>query len=131
MKNWNAGLLFATGALGAGVDIKNIKSVIHLGVPYGAINFDQEVGRGGREGQSVDSIILIADGDFIRLLAEDASTLPPDEAAMRELIVTSECRRVGLSQYMNGISQGMSCTELDGEMCDNCLATVSGVSARK
>jgi len=131
LKNWKAGLLFATGALGAGVDIKNIKSVIHLGVPYGAINFDQEVGRGGREGQIVDSIILIADGDFIRLLAEDASTLPPDEAAMRELIVTSECRRVGLSQYMNGISEGMSCTELDGEVCDNCLATASGVSARK
>src|SRR5204862_1441647 len=30
-----------------------------------------------------------------------------------------------------GISEGMSCTELDGEMCDNCLATTSGVSARK
>ena len=78
LRNWQGGLLFAMGALRAGVDIKSIKSVIHLGVPYGGINFDQEVGRGGREGQIVDSMIVIPDGDFIRLLAEDASALPPD-----------------------------------------------------
>jgi len=116
LRNWHGGLLFATGALGSGVDIKNIKCVIHLGVPYGAINFDQEVGRGGREGQVVNSIIVIRDGEFIRLLAEDTSTLPPDDAAMRELIVTDGCRRLGLSQYMNGSSEGMSCAELEGQL---------------
>src|SRR5438876_1578033 len=131
LRNWHGGLLFATGALGAGIDIKSIKSVIHLGIPYGAINFDQEVGRGGREGQIVDSIIVISDGDFIKSLAEDASTLPPDEAVMREFIVTEECRRVGLSQYMNGTSAEMSCTQSDTEMCDNCLAVASGTAARK
>jgi len=131
LRNWHGGLLFATGALGAGIDIKSIKSVIHLGMPYGAINFDQEVGRGGREGQIVDSIIVITDGDFIKSLAEDASTLPPDEAVMREFIVTEECRRVGLSQYMNGTSAEMSCTQSDAEMCDNCLGVASGTAARK
>src|SRR5436190_35647 len=128
LRNWHGGLLFATGALGSGVDIKNIKCVIHLGVPYGAINFDQEVGRGGREGQVVNSIIVIRDGEFIRLLAEDTSTLPPDDAAMRELIMTDGCRRLGLSQYMNGSSEGMSCAELEGQLCDNCV--VAAVAAR-
>ena len=131
LRNWQGGLLFATGALGAGIDIKSIKSVIHLGIPYGAINFDQEVGRGGREGQIVDSIIVISDGDFIKSLAEDASTLPPDEAVMREFIVTEECRRVALSQYMNRTSAEMSCAQSDAEMCDNCLGVASGTAARK
>src|SRR5204863_8349750 len=49
LRNWKGGLLFATGALGAGVDIKNIKSVIHLSVPYGAINFEHVYRRWGRE----------------------------------------------------------------------------------
>src|SRR5204863_7219736 len=37
LRNWQGGFLFATGALGAEVDIKSIKSVIHLGVPISII----------------------------------------------------------------------------------------------
>jgi len=54
----DGGLVTATSALGTGVDYPAIVFVLHVGVPYGMIDFAQESGRAGREGQDVDSIIL-------------------------------------------------------------------------
>jgi hypothetical protein len=39
LKGWKVGAMFATGALGAGVNISGILEVIHVGVPYGMISF--------------------------------------------------------------------------------------------
>jgi superfamily II DNA/RNA helicase len=113
-------LLFATGALGAGVDVNGIKAVVHIGHPYGMINFDQEVGRGGRGGEVVTSVILVADDDYIQLLAEEPEMLPVDERAMREFMVTNGCRREELSVYMNGEDERVDCKSLGGELCDRC-----------
>jgi hypothetical protein len=33
LRNWSSGLLFATGALGAGVDMMRIKAVVHVERP--------------------------------------------------------------------------------------------------
>src|SRR6202011_6311201 len=99
LQEWTTGLLFATGALGAGVDVSGIKAVIHLGIPYGMINFDQEVGRGGRAGEIVTSVVLVGDDDYIKLLAEESAMLAVDEHMMRVFIITDGCRRKGLSVY--------------------------------
>ena len=120
LQGWTTGLLFATGALGAGVDVSGIKAVIHIGCPYGMINFDQEVGRGGRGGEVVTSVILVGDEDFIQVLAEEPEMLAVDDCAMREFIVTDECRRKGLSVYMNGEDERVDCKSLGGELCDRC-----------
>jgi len=41
--------------------------VIHVGEPYGMINFDQEVGRGGRAGEMVTSVTLLSDDEEMKL----------------------------------------------------------------
>jgi superfamily II DNA helicase RecQ len=61
LKRWRSGLMLATGALGAGVNVSGIRWIFHWGVPMGMIEFDQEVGRGGRGGEMVRSMILLSE----------------------------------------------------------------------
>ena len=39
-------------------DIMKIRTVIHVEEPYGMIEFEQEVGRGGGSGEIVQSLML-------------------------------------------------------------------------
>jgi superfamily II DNA helicase RecQ len=123
--NWTSGLMFATGSLGAGVDIINIRAVIHLGEPYGMIDFDQEVGRGGRGGENVQSWVLLSDQEAMKLHQRKVATLSYDERAMHEFLTTSRCRRTGMSQYLNGEEYSVNCEELEAELCDNCKHDLS------
>ena len=43
-------IIFATVAFGIGLDIKNIRQVIHIGLPYTMEEYFQEAGRAGRAG---------------------------------------------------------------------------------
>ena len=72
----------ATGALGTGGDYPRIVYIVHIGVPYGMIDFAQETGRGGRAGEEVDSIVLLEDAEYQRLEKQDAAELTVDELAM-------------------------------------------------
>ncbi|KAH7327553.1 P-loop containing nucleoside triphosphate hydrolase protein [Rhexocercosporidium sp. MPI-PUGE-AT-0058] len=77
-----AGFMAASGALGTGGDYPGIIYIVHIGVPYGMIDFAQETGRGGRAGEDVDSIILLEDAEYQRLAKQDAAELTVDELAM-------------------------------------------------
>jgi superfamily II DNA helicase RecQ len=125
LERWKSGVLCATGALGAGVDIDGIKFVVHFGKPYGMINFDQEVGRGGRGGELVKSMIMILDHDYLELLEQDPRTFGIDDSVMREFIITEGCRRGIISGYVNGDEEMVDCGMLSGELCDGCLRSGS------
>jgi len=53
------GILAATCAYGLGMDKKNIRSVVHVGVPASIEAFLQESGRAGRDGEQAFSRIII------------------------------------------------------------------------
>ncbi|KAF8442588.1 P-loop containing nucleoside triphosphate hydrolase protein, partial [Terfezia claveryi] len=57
--NPNNRVIAATGALGAGIDPPDIRLVIHFGGTWSAIDFGQESGRAGRDGELAKSIILL------------------------------------------------------------------------
>jgi superfamily II DNA helicase RecQ len=120
LEGWTSGLMFATGSLGAGVDIMNIRTVIHVGEPYGMINFDQEVGRGGRSGEMVESLTLLSDEEKSQLRQRKVNTLSQDEQAMHEFLTTKRCRRTRMSLYLNGEEYSVTCESLEAELCDNC-----------
>ncbi|KAH3949182.1 hypothetical protein HBH98_203880 [Parastagonospora nodorum] len=67
----NGGLIVATSALGTGVDYPGIVYVLHIGVPYGMIDFAQESGRAGSGSEAVDSVIFVEEEEVER--DEDAS----------------------------------------------------------
>lgn len=110
----DGGFIVATSALGTGVDYPGIVYVLHVGVPYGMIDFAQESGRAGRGGEAVDSVILV-DEEAGR--AEDASQ-SLDKSVMRAFVYSKRCRRAIMSSYLDG--HGVECGMQDCAACDRC-----------
>ena len=57
-------LIIATSAFGIGIDIANIRVVLHTDRPRRLLDYAQESGRAGRDGDSSEAIIVT--GDIIR-----------------------------------------------------------------
>lgn len=51
-------VVFASTALGMGVNLQDIRQVIHYGPPHQMEDFVQEIGRAGRDGREAQSILL-------------------------------------------------------------------------
>ena len=117
--------MFATGSLGAGVDIMKIRPVIHLNEPYGMINFDQEVGRGGRGGEYVRSLTLLSEEEMGKIHARKVQILSWNDQAMHKFLTTNQCRRTEMSKYLNGEEHEVNCETLQAELYDNCKSNLS------
>jgi superfamily II DNA helicase RecQ len=60
--NGHCRVVFATTALGMGVNLKDIRQVIHYGPPREVDDFVQEMGRAGRDGEPAKSILFYTGG---------------------------------------------------------------------
>ena len=60
IREWvrKSGAIVTTSALGVGMDIPDIRLIIHAGCPRSLRDFVQESGRGGRDGQTCKSIVI-------------------------------------------------------------------------
>lgn len=123
---WREGLMFATGSLGAGVDVDQVMYVVHLGIPYGMVDFDQEVGRGGRGGEIFESLVFLSEMEKLELVEMDENSLTLDRKIMREYLLTEECRRRKMGKYLNGEEFEINCLGIGGELCDRCRAGEDG-----
>lgn len=84
------GWIVATGALGTGINIEGIVYVVHVGRPYGLTSFVQQSGRGGRNGEVSESIIITrvenSHGRRRSEIMSEYSVEQIDEDAMTEFI---------------------------------------------
>ncbi|KAL4971177.1 P-loop containing nucleoside triphosphate hydrolase protein [Aspergillus desertorum] len=120
-------VIAATSALGMGIDISDIRCVIHIGRPRTLLDYGQESGRAGRDGLASEAVIIhprgwdtqdpwidrVSEADFERV------------QTYMEVVEGTGCRRYVLDQYLDGTVDGYTrqqCQDVDrGELeCDAC-----------
>ncbi|EDN04941.1 conserved hypothetical protein [Histoplasma mississippiense (nom. inval.)] len=109
-------VIVATSALGMGIDIPNIRSIIHVGRPRSLLDYGQESGRAGRDGQSSEAIIIEPEGISAAMIwsRKDAPSLLDQKLVERYMQAGGEggdepmarCRRVVLDRYLDGEVEG-------------------------
>ena len=130
LTRWMAGgegpFLVGTSGLGAGLNYPSVRLVVHIDEPYSLVAFSQESGRGGRDQQAAESLVLLPEGWQPPL----SSLVDVDEAALHEFLVARGCRRPILSQHLDIPANLARCGEGE-EMCDGCEAGRSEVGVDK
>ena len=107
--------IIATSSLGLGLDVSNIRVIIHIGRPYTLYDYAQESGRAGRDRLPSEAILMIPSNTIQlgRPLSRDEKM---EEAEISDYI-GSQCRRYLFSGYLDDSKS--NCQEKD-EKCDIC-----------
>ena len=112
-------ILTATCAWGLGIDKKNVRTVIHRDPPPSAEAYAQEAGRGGRDGEPAEAVLLWSPRDRAR-----AAALP--EPAKRRAAVLAlfaegkRCRREVLLEALGDPRAGEGASEGERIACSGC-----------
>ena len=111
-------IVFATIALGMGVNMIGVNTVWHYGAPSSLDDYMQESGWGGRGGDKTKSVVSLkpVDAPLHRDLTAGSNAAV---AAVRHYLEnTSECRRVQLLRYFDLVHTPGSCDPVT--CCDVC-----------
>ncbi|KAG5954584.1 hypothetical protein E4U58_007559, partial [Claviceps cyperi] len=129
IKRWknSGGCVVATTALGTGVNYRDVALTVHVGMPYGLIDFAQESGRAGRDGEIVTSVIIVEKGwQAMEEKRRDKrrQEWSVDEKGMFTFVNTDQCRRLVLGKYFDRVP-AQDCISGDMVRCDRCSTGVS------
>lgn len=111
-------VIVATNALGLGIDVPDIRVVLHIEMPVEMADYAQQSGRAGRDGLRSEAIVIRVDSKDVpkrawRFVAEDTAT--------DDYISGRVCRRTVMDSVMDGRMNRDGCEEGE-ELCDICQA---------
>ncbi len=120
----NIQIMVATVAFGMGINKPDVRYVLHYDLPKNIESYYQQIGRGGRDGENANCMLLFGYGDIgkIRYFIDNMQNEQEARLANQHLqhmlsLAESElCRRVPLLQYFGEEPEHQQCS-----MCDNCL----------
>jgi RecQ family ATP-dependent DNA helicase len=141
MERWQSGdgrLIVATNAFGLGIDAPDVRVVIHAGDIYQMRSYSQESGRGGRDSERSEAIVVMPAGKQKELQDKIARAkarkqpwkiqsrvMRPWEVKqvewekMERFLSGSRCRRIYLDSEMDDRNDRKRC-ETGEERCDVC-----------
>jgi superfamily II DNA/RNA helicase len=141
MGRWQRGdgrLIVATNAFGLGIDAPDVRVVIHAGDIYQMRSYSQESGRGGRDGERSEAIVVMPAGKQEELRNKIArakartqpwkiqsrvmrpwETKQVEWEKMERFLSGSKCRRIYLDSEMDDRQNRKRC-EVGEERCDVC-----------
>lgn len=130
-----ADVVVATVAFGMGIDRSNVRFVIHAAMPKTIEHYQQETGRGGRDGLPAECVLLYSGADFITFKsiieksAAEAQASPEFVAAsirhldeMARYCRGAACRHKALVQHFGQTYDSENCGA-----CDQCLGDTQPV----
>jgi len=110
-------VLVATSAL-AGVDYPHVRVAFHVGEPSGgAIDYAQDVGRVGRDGQGGLCVVFLPPRWRPGYKEEGGEILPENTKAMQRLLDDPRCRMLPLGKFLDRQAQGC---RSEVTACDRC-----------
>lgn len=123
MKRFQSGkirVMVATPAFGLGIDIPNVRLVIHAGLPLSMDGYVQECGRAGRDGKKARCVLFFSNKDYDRnrdfLTYNNSDPDAREDAikrlkALRKIIKGKECLWKVIERYFD---------EKPGKHCKTC-----------
>ena len=109
----NCHVVLCTTAFGMGIDVPNIRTVIHFGPPADVDDYFQESGRAGRDGIESNAILYYYPTCLIGHVSKNM--------IMREYCkLNDNCRRKYLLRYFMGSPSTTVVGNIPYNCCDNC-----------
>jgi RecQ family ATP-dependent DNA helicase len=110
-------VIVATNALGLGIDVPDIRVVMHVEMPYEMADYAQQSGRAGRDGEHSEAIVV-----RVQLQAERQGGSRGQirtGLGIDDYLSGIICRRVVMDTIMDGRKDRVGC-ETGEEKCDVC-----------
>jgi len=91
-------VIVATKAFGLGVNKTNVRFVIHFEVSDSPDAYFQEIGRGGRDGETAQAILMYAPADLARQRFFASGKLREEDATVVLAVLAAKDGKVGLDE---------------------------------